>query len=94
MEGILLALFCFGKLGKASAMSEPLMEITQQAIRILCREMGLVNTLRFVNQFVVGYGNYTEERDALFGEMSLDEIIAEIKRTRGQVDVSDFEEVL
>jgi hypothetical protein len=67
-----------------TVMTKPLAEITQEAIGVLCREMGIVNTLRFVNQFMVGYGNYTEEREALFGEMSLDEIIAEIKRTRGK----------
>ncbi len=73
-----------------AVMTKPLAEITQEAIGILCREMGIVNTLRFVNQFIVGYGNYTQEREALFGEMGLDEIIAEIKRTRGQVDVSEL----
>jgi hypothetical protein len=72
------------KVGKVTVTTRPLAEITQEAIGVLCREMGIVNTLRFVNQFTVGYGNYTEEREALFGEMSLDEIIAEIKRTRGE----------
>ena len=62
--------------------TKPLAEITQEAIGILCREMGIVNTLRFVNQFIAGYGNYTEERETLFGEMSLDDITTEIKRTR------------
>ncbi len=69
--------------------NKSLAEITQEAIGILCREMGIVNTLRFVNQFIVGYGNYTEERQTLFGEMSLDEITAEIKRTRGAIAPTD-----
>ncbi len=69
-----------------TVMTKPLAEITQQAIGILCREMGIVNTIRFVNQFIVGYGNYTEEREALFEDMSLDEIIAEIRRTRRESD--------
>jgi len=72
-----------------TVMTKPLAEITQEAIGILCREMGIVNTLRFVNQFTAGYGNYTEERDTLFGEMSLDEITAEIKRTREAVAPAD-----
>ncbi len=72
-----------------TVMTKPLAEITQEAIGILCREMGIVNTLRFVNQFIVGYGNYTEERETLFGEMSLDEITAEIKRTRRTIASAD-----
>ncbi len=72
-----------------TVMTKPLAEITQEAIGILCREMGIVNTLRFVNQFIAGYGNYTEERDTLFGEMSLDDITAEIKRAREAVAPAD-----
>lgn len=68
--------------------AKPLAEITQEAIGVLCREIGIVNTLRFVNQFTTGYGNYTEEREALFGEMSMDEIIVEIKRSHGQTEPS------
>jgi len=59
---------------------KPLAEITQDAIRVLCQEIGLVNTVRFVNQFTVGYGNYTEEREALFADLTMDEIVSAIKR--------------
>jgi hypothetical protein len=59
---------------------KPLAEITQEAIRILYKELGIVNTIRFINQFTRGYGNYTEEREVLFGDMSLDELIAKIKQ--------------
>lgn len=63
---------------------KPLAEVTQEAIRILCKEMGLVNTVRFVNQFSVGYGNYTEEREQLFADLTLDDIITEIRRRKTQ----------
>lgn len=59
---------------------KPLAEITQDAIRILCQEMGIVNTVRFMNQFTTGYGNYTEEREALFADLTVDDIVAAIKR--------------
>ena len=72
-----------------TVMTKPLAEVTQEAIGILCREMGIVNTIRFVNQFIIGYGDYTEEREALFEDMSLDEIIAEIRRTRGKTNISE-----
>lgn len=63
---------------------KPLTEITQNAIKILYREIGIVNTLRFINQFTIGYGNYTAEREQLFGNLSLNEIVSEIKQTRKQ----------
>jgi hypothetical protein len=64
--------------------TRPLAEVTQNAIRVLCREIGLVDTIRFVGQFTVGYGDYTAERDDLFGNMTLDDMITEIKVRQGQ----------
>lgn len=61
---------------------KPLSEITQDAIRILAKEMGIVNAVRFINQFTVGFGNYTEEHEQLFADMTLDDIVSEIKRMR------------
>ncbi|MCK6559498.1 hypothetical protein HUU39_20365 [candidate division KSB1 bacterium] len=61
---------------------KPLTEITHTAIQVLCKEIGVVNTIRFINQFSTGHGNYTEERRQLFGELSLDNIVAEIKQMR------------
>ncbi len=60
----------------------PLSEITQSALRLLCQEMGIVNTARFLNQFSTGYGNYTEEREDLFGGRTVEELSEEIKRLR------------
>jgi len=62
--------------------ARPLVEITQEAIRILTKEIGIVDTVRFVNQFTVGYGDYTAEREQLFAGLGLDEIVSEIKRER------------
>ena len=65
--------------------NKPLAEVTQTAIHVLCRESGLVDTMRFVGQFTVGYGNSTQEREALFAGMTLEDMIAEIRRKREQV---------
>lgn len=64
--------------------TKPLAEVTQNAIRVLCRELGLADTMRFVGQFTVGYGDYTAERDELFRGMTLDDMIAGIKQRRTQ----------
>lgn len=62
----------------------PLNEVTEQAIVLLSREMGIADTVRFISQFISGFGNYTEERDTLFGDMSLDEILRQVKDSRAE----------
>ena len=64
--------------------AKPLAEVTKDAIQVLCKELGIVNTVRFVTQFTVGYGNYTEEREQLFGDLTLDDIVSEIKRRKSE----------
>jgi len=64
------------------AESKPLAEITHDAIRVLCKEIGVVATIRFVSQFTTGYGNYSEQRDQLFADMTLEDIVSEIKQKK------------
>jgi len=64
-----------------NSQAKPLNEITRHAIDLLSKEMGIVDTVRFLNQFTTGYGNYTEEREALFKDLTLDEILAAMKKT-------------
>ena len=65
---------------------KPLHQLTQEAgsfaVRsnaILSREIGIANTIRFLNQFSPGYGNYTEEREALFKDLTLDEVLQRMR---------------
>lgn len=60
----------------------PLIEINQQAITLLYKELGVVDAVRFLKQFTQGYGNYTQERDDLFANKSLDEIVSGIEKGR------------
>ena len=66
--------------------TKPLNQITHEAIQVLYQEIGVVNTVRFLNQFTLGYGDYTAERDALFADLTLDDILTEIKLERGQAN--------
>lgn len=66
--------------------SKPLSQINQEAVAllaegtaILLKELGVANTLRFLNQFSMGYGNYTEEREGLFKDLTLDEILGQMR---------------
>ena len=65
-----------------SVEAKPLAELTQEAIRILYRELGVINTVRFLRQFTVGFGNYTKERERLFLHKNLNDILEEIKSRR------------
>lgn len=62
--------------------TKPLAEITQEALALLCKNIGIANTIRFVNQFTKGYGDYTKERRELFADMTLEEIVNEIEQRR------------
>jgi hypothetical protein len=57
-------------------------EVTQHAIQVLSREIGVSDTVRFLNQFINRLGDYTQEREALFQDLTLNDILAEIRRER------------
>ncbi len=59
--------------------TRPLAEVTRRAIAVLTRELGAADTLRFVNQFMTGLGDYTAEREQLFAGETLEQIIGAIK---------------
>jgi len=58
---------------------QPISEVTQRATNALIKEIGVVDTIRFLNQFRAGAGNYTIERYQLFKGMSVREIKAQRK---------------
>jgi hypothetical protein len=60
----------------------PPAELTDTAIRLLSREMGVVNTARFISQFTIGYSNYTVDRDELFKDLTIDDIASAIQHKR------------
>ena len=68
-----------------TAETRPLNEINLQAINLLYKELGVVDAVRFLKQFTQGYGNYTQEREILFSNKSLDEIVSEIEKRRKPV---------
>jgi len=62
--------------------AKPLIEVNQQATRLLYRELGVTDAVRFLKQFTVGFGDYTKERQVLFDQNSLEEIVGEIEKRR------------
>jgi len=64
--------------------AKPLTEITNQALHVLTKEIGVADTMRFLGQFSTGTGNYTEERAALFDHLTLDDVFSEIRAKSGK----------
>jgi len=46
--------------------------------------MGVVDTIRFLNQFSVGRGDYTKERENWLGKITLDDAISRIKADKNK----------
>jgi hypothetical protein len=64
------------------AIIQPIADIDRRAKEILTRELGIVNTLRFLAQFQVGSGDYTTERKNWLNGLSLETIVSQIKSKR------------
>jgi len=45
----------------------------------LCRELGVANSIRFLQGYSTGTGNYTKERTHIYADKTLDAILGEIK---------------
>ena len=65
---------------------QPISEVSQRGTNALIREIGVVDTSRFLNQFRAGSGNYTIDRDKLFEGLSVKDIVSEIKAKRKPID--------
>lgn len=49
---------------------------------MLVREMGPADAARVISQFSMGSGDYTQERRELFKNLTIDEIVHEVDRSR------------
>lgn len=59
-----------------------LTQVRQRGLEILSRELGPVGMVRFLQQFEMGKGNYTEERHQWLDEFTVDEIANQIQKKR------------
>jgi Mg/Co/Ni transporter MgtE len=61
-----------------------LIEVNEQAIRLLIAEMGIVHTARFIQQFTMGVGDSVAEKERLFGTLTIADIAAAIRSAKQQ----------
>lgn len=69
--------------------TKPISDISRRATHILFKEMGVVDTIRFLNQFSIGQGDYTKEREKWLGDISMDDAITQIKAERNKAQPAD-----
>jgi hypothetical protein len=60
----------------------PIAEIDREARAILTEGLGIVDTLRFLGQFQSPSGDYTADRQEWVAKLSLNEIVAAIKKSK------------
>ncbi len=65
--------------------ARPLSEINEQAIRLLVREMGAADAARFISQFTIGYGDYTKERKELFKDLTIEEVVQQVRGEKQRI---------
>jgi hypothetical protein len=65
-----------------SVVVQPLFEVSQRARSVLIQELGVIDAMRFLNQFHMGSGDYSSEREKLFKDDTVKSIVAEIKARR------------
>ena len=62
-------------------------ELQERGFRALADTLGWANAVRFLRQYDPGSGNYTQERQSLLPDESLDALTAEIERIQKRAKV-------
>ena len=58
--------------------------IRERGYNALTKELGASGMAIFIRQFEGGKGDYTEERETLLENVDIDDIVASIKKRKGQ----------
>lgn len=58
------------------------MQIRQTGIEALAKALGSVGMVRFLQQFETGSGDYTRDRDELLKDVTIEDILSQIKQLR------------
>lgn len=58
------------------------MQIRQMGIEALAKAFGSVGMVRFLQQFETGSGDYTRDRDELLKDVTIEDILSQIKQLR------------
>lgn len=67
---------------------QPLSEVSRRAEGALIKELGIVDTMRFLNQYRTGSGDYTAERQAACENETVKSVLAAIKAARRPIETT------
>lgn len=67
---------------KNEAIDRPPVEIERLGFAALCERLGMAGALRFLQQFDLGRGDYTQERERLFEKDTVESLYREIEQRR------------
>ena len=56
----------------------------QEGLEALSSKLGAVGTIAFLRQFESGYGDYTEEREEKLKDITLDDIVASVRKRKAE----------
>ena len=59
-------------------------KVRARGVKALVRELGPAGMVQFMQQFTGGKGDYTKERHKVLGTLSVNQIVADIKRERSR----------
>ena len=68
-------------------------EIIKQGYNALINALGITDTIRFVQYFSPGKGDYTKERHQWLDDKNLPDVLAEIKQFEIK-DMNQYEEII
>jgi hypothetical protein len=60
-----------------------LYELRHEGWKALTERLGVSGAIRFLMQYDPGHGDYTAERRELFADLTLDDVVAEMRRRTG-----------
>jgi hypothetical protein len=61
-----------------------LYQIRMEGWKALTERLGPAGAMRFMMQYDPGHGDYTTERQEIFGTLTLDDLLDAIERTTGE----------
>jgi hypothetical protein len=74
-------------------MTKTQQELVRQGYQALVDTLGVVDTIRFIQHFSLGQGDYTKERHEWLDQISLGEIFTSMKQ-RQEDDLNQHEEII
>lgn len=57
-------------------------EIRKKGYEALVKELGVVGTIRFIQEFGTGSSNYTQQRHQWLDKLSFDEVVQSLKKSQ------------